>query len=85
MPGNTKLLPDSGFGVEDLMKTTRPETKRIVEDSIIIHICDRDHLYMVCLRSARTPHVFRTLAECVDQRTADTLRNAMIKQELEGT
>ena len=45
----------------------------------LIHICDRDNLYMVIRRSERTPHVYRTVAEAYTREAAEILYHELVK------
>ena len=46
----------------------------------LLHICDRDNLYMVIRRSERTPYVYRTVAECYTRESAEILYHELIKK-----
>lgn len=49
----------------------------MTEPRFIVHVCDRDHLYIVCERIAdETDPVYKTIAECPSMRWARTFIEA---------
>lgn len=51
-----------------------------MKDEYIIHICPKDQLFMVCRKSAGTPHVWWTVAECYTREVAELLYKVLMKK-----
>ncbi len=53
------------------------------EDEYIINYCRRDQVWIVCRRTARTRHVFTTIAECFTAHAAEILYEELKKETYE--